>query len=87
MNDFRFEYGVTPLSHWGIPIGASIGYLVVIYALRTVMASQPKWELRTFSLVHNFNMFVLSVLCLVGIGAGVWGTVTVRSPICQSSAI
>jgi fatty acid elongase 3 len=64
---FRFIPYVTPLAYWELALGVSVLYLIIIYGLREIMRPRPKFEIRLFSLVHNFNMFAISLLCFLGL--------------------
>lgn len=70
VTNFRFVYGVTPYATWTVSLGISFLYLTTIYVLHKVMASRQKFEIRLFSLLHNFNMFAISVICTLGLAYG-----------------
>lgn len=70
VNTFEFQYGRTPIDTWEFAIGCSIAYLVVISLLEYYMKNREKWTLEYFSLVHNLNMVVISVVCFFGLLQG-----------------
>jgi len=70
VTDFRFKANVTPLAFWELAIGSSILYLVTIYLLRKYMETREKYEIRVFAMLHNFNMFAISVFCWLGLTYG-----------------
>jgi len=69
---FRWEPGVTFLADWNVAIGSSIGYCILVYGMAYFMRNQARFEMKTFSLIHNINMFLISVFCFIGLTYGVY---------------
>jgi fatty acid elongase 3 len=63
---FKYESGVTPFTKTWIPVSVSFGYLAVIWCLHQFMKPRQKMELRTLSIIHNFNMFAISLVLFLG---------------------
>lgn len=75
---FTLLYPLFTLSLTFLYLGISFLYLTTIYVLHKVMASRQKFEIRLFSLLHNFNMFAISVICTLGLAYGTIRALYVR---------
>lgn len=78
ISEFRYEQGVTPLTNYYVPFAIGATYLVVVYGLRMFMKNRERIPAKTFSLIHNFNMYAISIICFAGITYGVGRTLFVR---------
>lgn len=79
ISEFRFEPGVTPLTSYQTPLAIGAGYLAFVYLLKAVMKNRERIPAKTFSLIHNFNMYAISIVCFTGITYGVLQTLYVRA--------
>lgn len=71
ISEFRYEPGVTPLTSYWTPLTIGASYLVGVYLLQMFMKNRERIPAKTFSLIHNFNMYAISIICFLGIGYGV----------------
>jgi hypothetical protein len=78
ISEFRYEQGVTPLTAYYAPLTIGATYLVGVYLLQMFMKNRERIPAKTFSLIHNFNMYAISIICFVGISYGVGQTLYVR---------
>lgn len=76
---FHYVPGKTPLSHWWQPVSVSVAYLLLVYLLGLVMRSRAGFSLKWVSVVHNFNLFVISVACFLGMVYGLYEKLSVRA--------
>jgi len=63
-DEFRFEHGVTPLSHYTYIFGASILYLITIYAVRYLTPKPMRFKF--LQALHNLVLTVGSAVMLLG---------------------
>lgn len=63
---FRFDFKTSPASSARYPVAAVLVYLCVIFGLQRVMRGRPAMKLRTFALVHNVILCLLSLAMAVG---------------------
>lgn len=75
---FHYVPGKTPLSLWWQPVAVSVGYLVLIFTLRAIMKNFNALSLKWVSAAHNLNLFIISVVCFVGMVHGLYEKLTVR---------
>lgn len=66
--EWRYEPGVTPLSHFGYQVIAVVVYFTITYSLKRVMATRKPIEIPRFLLFHN------SALCAGSLILAVWLT-------------
>eukprot|EP01122_Echinamoeba_exundans_P007446 TRINITY_DN2304_c0_g1_i1.p1 TRINITY_DN2304_c0_g1~~TRINITY_DN2304_c0_g1_i1.p1 ORF type:complete len:285 (-),score=76.76 TRINITY_DN2304_c0_g1_i1:260-1114(-) len=72
-HNFVFEAEKTWASDYRVPFAAGAVYLAVIFGGRFLMSfRKERFEARLLSIVHNFNMFLVSLICMVGIFYGVF---------------
>lgn len=64
-----------------------VAYLAVIGGLHSWMKTREKFEVQLVSRVHNFNMFVISVLSALGILYGVINNCLVRFTLCRTNIL
>jgi len=67
MEDWRWNEGVTPLSHWTVPVFSSVGYLALIALLMTIMRNKKPFDLKGLSVIHNAFLVVASFTMWVGV--------------------
>jgi fatty acid elongase 3 len=76
MNSFEYS-NETPFTNYKWPFSFSFGYLVVIWALHKFMTNRAPMKVYWAGLIHNFNMFALSLIMLIGLVygmvRGLWG--------------
>jgi hypothetical protein len=77
-NGFHYVPGKTVLSEWWQPVSVSVGYLVLIFTIQTIMKGFNPLGLKWVSAAHNFNLFVISVVCFVGMVYGLYEKLSVR---------
>lgn len=78
ISEFRYEPGVTPGTSYYVPLTIGVVYLIGVYLLRSVMEKRERIPAKTVSLIHNFNMYAISIVCFVGISYGIGKTLYVR---------
>lgn len=78
ISEFEYEHGVTPFSNYTVPLTIGACYLVGVYLLRAFMENRERIPAKGVSLVHNFNMYAISIICFTGITYGVLKTLWVR---------
>jgi hypothetical protein len=78
ISEFRYEQGVTWGTSYYVPLTIGVVYLVGVYLLRMVMEKRERIPAKTISLIHNFNMYAISIICFAGIAYGVGKTLFVR---------
>ncbi|EFA85325.1 steroid isomerase [Heterostelium album PN500] len=66
MDNFKWDEN-TPLSSRIYPAATAITYLVVIYGLNKFMKDRKPMTLKGVSIVHNFNLIVLSLTMMLGV--------------------
>eukprot|EP01122_Echinamoeba_exundans_P009463 TRINITY_DN3359_c0_g1_i1.p1 TRINITY_DN3359_c0_g1~~TRINITY_DN3359_c0_g1_i1.p1 ORF type:complete len:276 (+),score=67.76 TRINITY_DN3359_c0_g1_i1:996-1823(+) len=71
-NGFHYVPGKTVLSEWWQPVSVSVGYLVLIFSIQTIMKNFKPFNLKWVSAVHNLNLFIISVVCFVGMVYGLY---------------
>lgn len=81
ISEFRYEPGVTPMTSYYVPLTIGACYLAFVYLLKAFMENRERIPAKKFSLVHNFNMYALSIICFAGIAYGVLQTLYVRPTI------
>jgi len=64
---WKWDEGVTPFSHWTVPVFGSFGYLLIIFLIVVVMKNRKPFELKLASTIHNINMIVISLIMWVGV--------------------
>ena len=69
MNNFEYSND-SPFTHYKWPFSFSFGYLLVIWSLHKFMANRKPMRVYWAGLIHNFNMFALSVIMLIGLVYG-----------------
>jgi len=67
IDSWKWEEGVTPFSHWTVPVFGSFGYLLLIFLIVVVMKNRKPFELKLASTIHNVNMIVVSLIMWVGV--------------------
>jgi len=67
LDSWRWNEGVTPLSHWTVPVFGSSGYLLLIYLIVVFMKNRKPFELKLVSTIHNINMIIISFVMWVGV--------------------
>lgn len=72
IENFEYVPGETPLTDYQVPLAIGAGYLMSVFILKRFMANREKIEARLLSIVHNFNMLAISVICFFGIGYGIF---------------
>jgi len=72
LDEWRWERGVTPFSHVGYPLAASLLYLIVVFGGKLVMKNRKEMSLRTVSIIHNVNLTALSGIMFVAILREAW---------------
>jgi len=71
VSKFEFEEGKTPFARTEVAVSASFIYIGVIFFLRQYMQDKQPMRLKTFAMVHNTNMLVISCVCFVGLCYGI----------------
>jgi len=71
VSKFEFEEGKTPFAHTEVALSASFVYLGVIFGLRQYMKDKNPMQLKTFAIVHNTNMLIISFVCFIGLSYGI----------------
>ncbi len=70
LNEFEYLPGETLLSHWIWPWGACALYLlVVVLGLPKWMAARPAYSLRGVLIIHNYFLFLWSLIMWLGMVA------------------
>ncbi|EGG23549.1 steroid isomerase [Cavenderia fasciculata] len=57
----------TPLSSWVFPASTSVTYLVVVFLLKQFMKNRKPMSLKGVSIIHNFNLILLSFAMMAGV--------------------
>lgn len=68
LNDWRFIPNETPFSQWYWPVGACIGYVIMVFVLQRIMATRKPLEIPNVLFAHNI------MLCLASLGLAIWLT-------------
>eukprot|EP01027_Heterolobosea_sp_BB2_P023882 GEZU01035919.1.p1 GENE.GEZU01035919.1~~GEZU01035919.1.p1 ORF type:complete len:278 (-),score=116.67 GEZU01035919.1:77-910(-) len=66
MDKFEYKNGVTPLSHWRYPIGASVIYIICKFAGERIMKNRKPIKLPVLTFVHNIFLCLISAAMLLG---------------------
>jgi len=66
-DDFTWVPGQTPFSSWFWPVGTALGYLFLIYLITLLMKNRPPLGLKTINIIHNINLFLISLVMMVGV--------------------
>lgn len=69
------------MTSYYVPLTIGACYLAFVYLLKAFMENRERVPAKKFSLVHNFNMYAISIVCFVGIAYGVAQTLYVRPAI------
>jgi len=64
-DDFRFEMGITPFSHWSYIAASSALYLIVIFAVRYLTPRPSKFVV--IQAAHNLFLSIFSFVMLAGV--------------------
>lgn len=67
MDTWRWDEGVTPMSHWTFPVFASVGYLLAIALIMTIMRNRKPFDLKALSVFHNGFLVVASFTMWAGV--------------------
>jgi len=67
---FRLESA--PGATWEVAFGASFFYVILVYGLQALLQSSPRFEMKGLSIVHNFNMFTISIAVFLGAAYGAY---------------
>lgn len=86
MNNFEYS-SETPFTNYRWPFSFSFGYLVVIWLLHKFMANRAPMKVYWAGLIHNFNMFALSLIMLIGLVYGMVRGLWVRNNICNGNVL
>jgi len=70
INDFKWQLGETPFSHFQVPLGISVAYLISLYGLQGYMKDRKPFSLKNFTVVHNFFLCFLSLYMFLGASYG-----------------
>lgn len=66
-SSFKWEYGVTPMSHLSWPLFSTVGYLASVAALHSWMKDRKAMDLGGFPKYHNLFLCLWSGLMWLGI--------------------
>eukprot|EP01114_Cavostelium_apophysatum_P019906 TRINITY_DN653_c0_g1_i1.p1 TRINITY_DN653_c0_g1~~TRINITY_DN653_c0_g1_i1.p1 ORF type:complete len:295 (+),score=60.71 TRINITY_DN653_c0_g1_i1:151-1035(+) len=66
ISNFKWKYGITPFSHFQIPVFMSLFYLATLFTLQVWMKNKKPFVLKSFTFVHNVILTVLSLAMFVG---------------------
>jgi len=66
MNDFRWNYGKTPFSHFQVPVVISLSYLISLYVLQNYMKEKKPYVLKYPTFIHNVILTLLSLSMFLG---------------------
>jgi len=64
---FEYETGTTPFSAWQWPISFCLGYIVLVFTLKSYMTNKTAWDMKYFRVVHNFILCFGSLLMFLGL--------------------
>jgi len=70
MNDFRWNYGKTPFSHFQIPVVIAVSYLISLVVLQSYMKERKPYVLKYPTFFHNVNLTLLSLVMFLGSSYG-----------------
>lgn len=79
MHSFEYQSNETPFTNYKWPFSFSFGYLVVIWTLHKFMANRAPMKVYWAGIIHNFNMFALSLIMLIGLIYGMFRGLWVRN--------
>ncbi|XP_049848111.1 elongation of fatty acids protein sre1-like [Schistocerca gregaria] len=74
ISNFEFRGAETFLSAYPYPLAIGCLYLLVVYTLKRFMKDRQRIPVKSISLIHNFNMFAISIICLCGMTKAVVDT-------------
>lgn len=78
-SQFKYFYGDTFASNYSFPATIGVVYLTLVGGGTWLMKlRKERYEAKTISLIHNFNMFAISVITFLGIFYGAIKTVVDR---------
>jgi len=72
IEDFHWDVGYTPFSHFQIPTVVSVLYLITLYSLQNYMKDKKPLTLKIPSLIHNLFLSILSLMMFVGASYGAY---------------
>lgn len=70
IHDFQWEIGKTPFSHFSIPLFGSFFYLLSLVVLQAYMKDKKPKTFKTFALIHNIILTLLSLGMFLGVSYG-----------------